>query len=124
MTTHPWWLAVLLGFAVAIVWLSALGTLMMRDPFERLHYMAPVSTLGAMAVVAAIALDGSSSQAGIKALLAALVLSITNPALSHATARAVRIRQFGHWVIQSDEKKMVAEESSSEASPPDRQKNP
>jgi monovalent cation/proton antiporter MnhG/PhaG subunit len=124
MTTHPWWLAVLLGFAVAIVWLSALGTLMMRDPFERLHYMAPVSTLGVMAIAAAIALDGSVSQAGSKALLAALVLSITNPALSHATARAARIRQFGHWVIQSDEKKMVAEESSSEASPPDRQKNP
>jgi multicomponent Na+:H+ antiporter subunit G len=113
----------LLGFAVAIVWLSALGTLMMRDPFERLHYMTPVSTLGAMAVAAAIALDGSFSQAGSKALLAALVLSITNPVLSQATARAVRIHEFGHWVIQSREKKTVAEESLSEASQPDRQTN-
>jgi monovalent cation/proton antiporter MnhG/PhaG subunit len=119
MMGHPLWLALLLGLAVLIVWLSALGTLIMRDPFERLHYMAPVSSLGAMAVAAAIALDGSVSHAGSKALLAALVLSITNPAVSHATARAARIRQFGHWVIQSDEKKTVAEESLSE----DRQKD-
>ena len=122
MTGQPLWLEILLGFAVAIVWLSAVGTLVMRDPYERLHYMAPASTLGAMAIAAAIALEGSFSQAGSKALLVALVLSITNPVLSHATARAARIRQFGHWVIQPDEKGIVVKENSSEDSGPERKK--
>ena len=31
-------------------------------------------------------------------MLVFVLLVLTNPVLSHATARAARIRQFGHWV--------------------------
>jgi multisubunit Na+/H+ antiporter MnhG subunit len=34
---------------------------------------------------------------GIKALAAALLLLLTSPILTHATARAARVRQYGHW---------------------------
>jgi multicomponent Na+:H+ antiporter subunit G len=113
------WIELLLGFAVVVVWLSALGILVMRDPYERLHYMTPASTLGAVAVAAAIALDAPFFQAGSKALLVTLVLVCTNPVLSHATARAARIRQFGHWVIQPDEKTRVIGEDSTKKSESD-----
>jgi multisubunit Na+/H+ antiporter MnhG subunit len=74
-----------------------IGTLyffpVIRDPYERLHYMAPASTLGAMAVAAAIALDALFFQAGSKAVLVALLLGIANPVLSHATVSAIGHRQ-------------------------------
>mgnify|MGYP003290967187 CR=1 FL=1 len=38
-------------------------------------------------------------------ILVALVLVVTNPVLSHATARAARIRQFGEWTVQDGEAK-------------------
>ena len=31
-------------------------------------------------------------------MLVFVLLLITNPVVTHATARAARIRQFGHWV--------------------------
>jgi multisubunit Na+/H+ antiporter MnhG subunit len=77
-----------------------------------------------MAVAAAIALDAPFFQTGSKVVLVVVFLGIASPVLSHATARAARIRQFGHWVIQPDEKEMVARESSTAPSQPDRRKKP
>jgi multisubunit Na+/H+ antiporter MnhG subunit len=44
-----------------------------------------------------VVVSESFSQVGIKALLVFLVLLITNPVLTHATARAGRVRRFGGW---------------------------
>ena len=104
---------ILLGIGVIIAWLSALGVLVMRDPYERLHYMAPLSTLAVMSVAAAVMLEGSFFESGIKALLVVFILLLTNPVLTHATARSARIHQFGHWVIQPDEKTRVVREQDS-----------
>jgi len=96
--------AVLLGFGVAVTWLSCLGVLAMRDPYDRLHYTGPAAVLAPVAIAAAVVLEERLSAAGIKAVLVALVLVVTNPVLGHATARAARIRQFGEWRVQEDER--------------------
>jgi multicomponent Na+:H+ antiporter subunit G len=77
--------------------------LVMRDAYDRLHYTAPATTIAPLAIAAAIVLEERLSAAGIKALLVALALLVTNPVLTHATARAARIRQLGEWTVQEGE---------------------
>jgi multicomponent Na+:H+ antiporter subunit G len=95
--------AALLVVGVAAALLSCLGVLVMRDAYDRLHYTAPAATLAPVLLAAAVVLEEGLSAVGVKALLVALVLVATNPVLSHATARAARIRQFGHWSVQEHE---------------------
>ena len=87
--------AALLTLGVAVTWLSCLGVLLMRDPYDRLHYTAPASALAPVLIAAAVVVTEGLSAAGIKALLVAFVLLATNPVLGHATARAARIRERG-----------------------------
>ena len=70
----------------------------MKDLYERLHYLFPPATITIICFTAAVIVDKRFSQAGIKALLIMLVLLAMNSVLTHATARAARIRQFGRWV--------------------------
>jgi multicomponent Na+:H+ antiporter subunit G len=97
--------AALLALGVAVTWLSCLGVLVMRDPYDRLHYTAPASALAPVLIAAAVVVEEGLSAAGIKALLVALVLVGTNPVLGHATARAARIREYGQWTITDAERK-------------------
>jgi monovalent cation/proton antiporter MnhG/PhaG subunit len=96
--------AVLLALGVAVTWLSCLGVLLMRDPYDRLHYTAPASALAPVLIGAAVVVEEGLSAAGIKAALIALVLVGTNPVLGHATARAARIREHGQWTITDAER--------------------
>jgi monovalent cation/proton antiporter MnhG/PhaG subunit len=89
--------AVLLTAGVGVELACCLGVLMMRDAFDKLHYTAPATTVGALAIALAVVVEESFSQAGIKALLVFLVLLVTNPVLTHATARAGRVRRYGGW---------------------------
>jgi monovalent cation/proton antiporter MnhG/PhaG subunit len=95
---------VLLAVGVAVTWVSCLGVLAMRDPYDRLHYTGPAAVLAPVAIAAAVVVEEGLSAAGIKALLIALVLVTTNPVLGHATARAARIRQFGEWTVRQEER--------------------
>jgi monovalent cation/proton antiporter MnhG/PhaG subunit len=95
---------VLLAFGVGVTLLSCLGVLVMRDPYDRLHYTGPAAVLAPVAIAAAVVVEEQLSAAGIKALLIALVLVVTNPVLGHATARAARIRQFGEWRVREEER--------------------
>jgi multicomponent Na+:H+ antiporter subunit G len=63
-----------------------------------------LSCVGVVAIAAAVVLEERLSAAGIKAVLVALVLVVTNPVLGHATARAARIRQFGQWTVREEER--------------------
>jgi len=89
--------AVLLTGGVASVLLSCLGVLVMRDALDRLHFTAPAATIGPVLIAAAVLVEEPLSSAGIKAVLVALLIFVTTPVLSHATARAARIREHGHW---------------------------
>ena len=44
-------------------------------------------------------LEEPLSSAGIKAVIVAVLLFITSPVLSHATARSARIREHGRWKV-------------------------
>jgi multicomponent Na+:H+ antiporter subunit G len=93
----------LLVLGVGIELACCVGVLAMRGVYDKLHYTAPASTLGAFAIAGAVVLRTPIVQFGIKALLIAVALLVTNPVLSHATARAARIRAFGAWTLQQEE---------------------
>jgi monovalent cation/proton antiporter MnhG/PhaG subunit len=95
--------AALLVVGVGVTLFSCVGVLAMRDAYDRLHYTAPATTVAPVAIAAAVVLEERLSAAGIKAVLVALALLVTNPILTHATARAARIRQFGEWTVQEAE---------------------
>ncbi|MGH7169998.1 MAG: monovalent cation/H(+) antiporter subunit G [Gemmataceae bacterium] len=87
---------VLLGLGVFIELLCAVGVLVMRNPFDRLHYLAPATTLGPLLLAAAVLVADSDAQAKIKSVLVAVVLLASGPLLTHATARAAWARTHVH----------------------------
>jgi multicomponent Na+:H+ antiporter subunit G len=89
--------ALLLTIAVASVLLTAIGVLVSRNVYQRLHYLAPAATVGVAAVAAAIVAQEGLDQAGIKAVVTAALLFVINPVLTHAFARAARVHQRGRW---------------------------
>lgn len=82
------------GAAVTVV--SCVGFFFMRDLYDRMHYMSPTATVGVGCFALAAILD-QGKQAGIKAALIFVVVVVSNAVLSHITARAARVRQFGKW---------------------------
>jgi monovalent cation/proton antiporter MnhG/PhaG subunit len=94
---------VLLGLGVASILMSTLGVLVMRNALDRLHFTAPAATLAPICFAVAVLVEEPLSSAGVKAVLVALVIVLTTPVLSHATARAVRIRDQGGWQVHHDE---------------------
>ncbi len=93
MTASALTVAVLLALGVGVVLLSSLGLLLMRDVFDRLHFLGPAATLGPLAIAAAVLVEHSSAQAVLMVVLVAVVLIITAPVLTHATARAAHVRR-------------------------------
>jgi multicomponent Na+:H+ antiporter subunit G len=84
---------ILLGIGVLGFAFTALGLLFSRDVYNQIHYLAPGSIFGSVAFAAAALVHEGLSQSGAKSILIALILLISNPVLSHATARAARIRR-------------------------------
>ena len=93
---------VLLALGVGIQVLSAIGVLVMRDAYERLHYVSAAGVGGALACVAVTVRD-SFSLIGNKALLVAVFLLVTGPVLVHATGQALRVREQDGWSIHDEE---------------------
>ncbi|MDQ4058173.1 MAG: monovalent cation/H(+) antiporter subunit G [Actinomycetota bacterium] len=87
----------LLVAGVIVELLSCIGMWAMDEVFDRLHFLGPASTLGPLLFAAAIIVEEGFSLPGNKALLVALVIIGTGPALTHATARAARVRMYDHW---------------------------
>jgi multisubunit Na+/H+ antiporter MnhG subunit len=88
---------VLLGLAVLAVVTASIGVLGMRDPYQKLHYVTPASlvapALVALAVLVRTGLDENTGET----CLALLFMMIAGPFLSHATIRAIRVREKGDW---------------------------
>ncbi len=94
---------VLLAVGAVVTLLSAIAVPTRKDFYERLHYLAPPATVGIGCFTLAILLDKHFSTAGIKALIVFVVLLFMNAILTHAMARAARVRQFGRWVADVTE---------------------
>lgn len=103
MTWQQIVVAILLTIGVAIQLACCLGVLVMTNVFDRLHYLAPATTLGSAAIVAAVLIQEGLGQPGIKALLIGAMLLGASPILAHATARAARRRAHGDWTVGPDE---------------------
>lgn len=104
MSMHQWIVAVLLGLAVLLTLLCTVGVLVMKDPYQRLNYISPPTTLGALLITAAVFLDEPQKQAGLKTLLTTVVLIAMNGVITHATARAARIRELGRLRVEPSER--------------------
>ena len=88
---------ILLGLAAAIVLTSSVGILVMRDAYQKLHYVTPMAVLAPLAVGLAVLAQSGWSVSSAETWLAVLFMLIGGPFLSHATIRAARIRELGDW---------------------------
>lgn len=88
---------VLLGLAVLVVLGSSVGILVMRDVYQKLHFVTPAALVAPVLVGAAVLLRSGWSARSAQTWLALLFVIAASPVLSHATIRAARIRETGDW---------------------------
>ena len=87
----------LLVVVALLCWLGVLGMWRMKDPAQALHYLSLPATLDAMLLTVAVLLSQGVGEAFWKMSLIALILLASNSVVTHATARAFRAREVGHW---------------------------
>lgn len=102
MTVRQIAVDVLLWLGVALVLISCLGVVVMREAYDRLHFSSP-AVLGALLVAAAVVVEKSFSLVGDKAILVAVFLLVGSPLLTHVTARAARTAEHGDWRVDEIE---------------------
>jgi multisubunit Na+/H+ antiporter MnhG subunit len=76
--------------------LAVLGLCLMRDTYDRLHYVG-LASVGALLVGLAVVFREGFSQIGDGALLTGVILIFTGPVLVQTTMRSFLIRQHGDW---------------------------
>ena len=84
--------------------LCCLGLLVMRDTFDRLHYLSAASTVGPVLLAAAVIVQESLSTAGLSALVIAVVMVIVGPVLTHVVGRTARVRTHERWIVLPQER--------------------
>lgn len=88
---------VLLALAVLTVAAAALGVAVMPDAYARLHYVTPAAVVAPVLVTLAIFVqEGLNVNTG-ETVLALVFMIAAAPFLSHATVRAMRVRDRGDW---------------------------
>jgi multisubunit Na+/H+ antiporter MnhG subunit len=88
---------VLLGLAVLIVLGSSVGILVMRDVYQKLHYVTPATLVAPVLVGVAVLVRSGWSVNSLQTWLTVAFLAVAAPFLSHATMRAARVRETGDW---------------------------
>ena len=86
---------VLGGAALAL--LSAWLMLRMKDEYQMMHFMSPPASVSVALITAAIFLQQGFKPESFKALFLVVVLLLMNTVVTHATARAFRIRATHGW---------------------------
>ena len=76
--------------------IAVLGVCVMRDAYDRLHYVG-LAGFGALLISVAIVVRESFSLIGDKALLVGVVLVLAGPVLLQTTVRSLLIRELGDW---------------------------
>jgi len=104
MSAAEWAIDVLLLASLAVTVFSCIGLTFVKGFFNRLHYLAPVSSVSITLLLAAVIVHRGWGQAAIKVFLVWFVLLLNNAVLTHATARAARVRELGHWTPDPNEK--------------------
>jgi multisubunit Na+/H+ antiporter MnhG subunit len=94
---------IFLGLGAAVAILSSIGILVMRDAYQRLHYVTPMSLLAPALIGVAVLIQSGWSSRSAQIWLAIGFMVIAGPYLSHATMRAVRVRDTGDWRLRPPE---------------------
>src|SRR5690348_13542168 len=88
---------VLLGLAVVITLGASVGLLVMRDAYQKLHFVTPAALVAPFLVALAIMVQMGAYENTGETFLALLFMVIAGPFVSHATIRAIRVREKGDW---------------------------
>jgi multisubunit Na+/H+ antiporter MnhG subunit len=88
--------SVLLIAGVVLELFAVLGVVVMRNAFDRLHYVG-LAGYGALLIAVASLVTESFSLIGDKALATGVVLVGVGPVLVHTTVRSLRARERGEW---------------------------
>jgi multisubunit Na+/H+ antiporter MnhG subunit len=92
----------LLACAAALVLACTIGVLVMRDVYQKLHFLTPISIVAPILVAGAITVrEGWAAPTG-QSWLAVAIVCVASPVLGHATVRAARIRERGDWRDRTD----------------------
>ena len=88
---------VLLGLAVAVVLASALGILVMRGVYRKLHFVTPAALVApALVALAVFVRQGLDENTG-ETLLALLFMVMRGDIIFPKSVTAARIREKGDW---------------------------
>jgi multisubunit Na+/H+ antiporter MnhG subunit len=93
---------VLLFSGAGLELIAVLGLAVMRDVYDRLHYVG-LAGFGALLVGVSIVVRESFSLIGDKALATGALVALLGPVLVHTTARSLRIREHGDWRAEIEE---------------------
>jgi multisubunit Na+/H+ antiporter MnhG subunit len=88
---------ILLGLAVLVVVGASVGVLVMRDAYQKLHFAAPAALVAPALVALAVMVQHGVYEMTGESFLALLFMIVAGPFLSHATVRAIRVREKGDW---------------------------
>lgn len=88
---------VLLALAVLTVAAAALGVAVMPNAYARLHYVTPAAIVAPVLVTLAIFVSEGLDENTGETVIALVFMMAAGPFLSHATIRAMRVRDQGDW---------------------------
>jgi multisubunit Na+/H+ antiporter MnhG subunit len=97
VTAHEVIADVLLGLAAVVVLASSAGILVMRDAYQKLHYVTPIAVVAPVIVALAVLVQSGWTSSSGETWLGVLFMLAGGPFLAHATIRAARIREHGDW---------------------------
>jgi multisubunit Na+/H+ antiporter MnhG subunit len=100
---------VLLALAVLVVAASAVGIVAMKDAYARLHFVTPAAVVAPFLVALAVFVRQGLDENTGETLVALFFMMAAGPYLSHATIRAIRVREHGDWRLR--QKKQEKEEA-------------
>jgi len=95
----------LLGLAVVVVAGAGLGVLLMRDAYSKLHFVTPAALVAPVLVTLALLVRSGLNENTGETCLALVFLVVAGPYLSHATMRAIRVREKGDWRPEKENRK-------------------
>ena len=93
----------MLAAGVAAQWICSLGVLVMRGPFDKLHYAGAGATLGPLLVGAAAFARFGWTTSGLQTIAVVALLVLPAPATTMALARAARRQDEGSVAPRPDE---------------------
>lgn len=79
---------IIAALGIALMAIAGIGLLRMPDLLTRMHASSKAGTLGAILVLAAVAIHFSDAAIAVRAVVVCVFLLITAPIASHVIARA------------------------------------